>query len=125
MSSTTPPPSDGGPEYLDQSGGQPLPPSDDAGAGRAGRRTAVIAGGAVVCLALVGGGVWAAMSFLASGPQPAEALPASTIGYASVDLDPSGGQKIEAFRMISKFPAIEKELGGFDADDDILEKAFE
>ena len=65
------------------------------------------------------------MSFFATGAQPAEALPASTLGYASVDLDPSGGQKIEAFRMLEKFPAIEKELGGFDADDDLLEKVFE
>ena len=79
----------------------------------------------MVGLALVGGGVWAAMSFFGGGAQPAEALPAGTIGYASIDLDPSGGQKIEAFRMIQKFPAIEKELGGFDAEDDILAKAFE
>ena len=64
------------------------------------------------------------MSFFASGPQPSEVLPSSTIGYASVDLDPSGGQKIEAFRMLDKFPAIKKELNGFDADDDLLEKVF-
>ncbi|MEJ7795303.1 MAG: DUF3352 domain-containing protein [Nocardioides sp.] len=126
MSSTTPPPADpGGPEYLDQSGGQPVGSATEPGDARGGRRTALVAGGAVVGLALVGGGAWAAMSFFASGPQPAEALPAGTIGYASIDLDPSGGQKIEAFRMISKFPAIEKELDGLDADDDILAKAFE
>ncbi|HEX6148259.1 hypothetical protein [Nocardioides sp.] len=124
MSTTTPPPAGpGGPEYLEHGGGEPLGPSGDHGAG-GGRRTALVAGGAVAALLAVGGGVWAAMSFFASGPQPSEALPASTVGYASVDLDPSGGQKIEAFRMIEKFPALEKELGGFDADDDILEKVF-
>ncbi|MGZ5405299.1 MAG: DUF3352 domain-containing protein [Nocardioides sp.] len=126
MSSTTPPPADpGGPEYLDQTGGQPIGSAADSGDGHGGRRTALVAGGAAVGLALVGGGVWAAMSFFASGAQPAEALPTGTIGYASVDLDPSGGQKIEAFRMIQKFPAIEKELDGLNADDDILAKAFE
>jgi len=126
MSSTTPPPADsGGPEYLDQSGGQPVGSAADSADGRGGRRTALVAGGAVVGLALVGGGVWAAMSFFASGPQPSEALPAGTIGYASIDLDPSGGQKIEAFRMVEKFPAIKKELDGFDADDDILALMFE
>ena len=123
MASSTPPPDAGGPEYLDQSGGEPVGPSSSGSGG--GRRTALVAGGAVAGLVLVGGGVWAAMSFFASGPQPAEALPASTIGYASVDLDPSGGQKIEAFRMIQKFPALEKELDGLDADDDLLGKAFE
>lgn len=125
MSSTTPPPADpGGPEYLDQSGGDPVGAAEsDSGGG--GRRTALVAGGAVVALALVGGGAWAAMSFFSTGAQPADALPAGTIGYASIDLNPSGGQKIEAFRMIQKFPAIEKELDGFNADDDILAKAFE
>lgn len=122
MSSTTPPPTGpGGPEYLEQSGGDPATPTGSGG----GRRNALIAGGAIAGLALVGGGVWAAMSFFATGAQPAEALPAGTVGYASVDLDPSGGQKIEAFRMLQKFPAIEKELDGFDADDDFLAKAFE
>ncbi len=126
MSSTTPPPADsGGPEYLDQTSGDAVGPAAEARAGRGGRRTALVAGGSVVGLALVGGAVWAAMSFFATGTQPAEALPAGTLGYASVDLDPSGGQKIEAFRMIQKFPAIKKELGGLDADDDILAKAFE
>jgi hypothetical protein len=123
MSTTTPPPADpGGPEYLEQGGGEPVGPSSSGSGG--GRRTALIAGGAVAALLAVGGGVWAAMSFFASGPQAAEVLPASTVGYASVDLDPSGGQKIEAMRMIKKFPALEKELNGVDADDDLLEKVF-
>jgi hypothetical protein len=122
MSSTTPPP--GGPEYLDQSGGEPLEPTGpDTGSG-GGRRTTLVAGGVIAGLLVAGGGVWAAMSFFAGGPQPSEVLPSSTIGYASVDLDPSGAQKIEAFRMIEKFPAIKKELGGLDADDDLLEKVF-
>ncbi len=124
MSTTTPPPADpGGPEYLEQGGGEPIGPSGSASGG--GRRTALIAGGAVAALLAVGGGVWAAMSFFASGPQPAEVLPASTVGYASVDLDPSGSQKIEAMRMIKKFPALDKELNGLDADDDLLEKLFD
>lgn len=125
MSTTSPPPSSGGPEYLEPDGGEPVGSGSRGGGG--GRRTALVAGGAAVALAAVGGGVWAAMSFFATGSQPAEGLPASTIGYASVDLDPSGGQKIEAFRMMEKFPALkeELELDGFDADDDLLEKLFQ
>ena len=63
---------------------------------------------------------WAAWSFFATGPQPAEALPDSTIAYASIDLDPSGGQKIEALQTLKKFPAFEDEVG-LDTDDDIRE----
>ncbi len=124
MSSTTPPPS-GGPEFLDQSGGEPVGPDTSGSRSGGGRRTALVAGGAVVGLGLVGGAAWAAMSFFATGSQPAEALPAGTLGYASVDLDPSGGQKIAALEMIKKFPGLEKEIGGMDADDDLLAKAFE
>jgi hypothetical protein len=125
MSSTTPPPAGpGGPEFLEQGGGEPVGPATTK-TGRGGRRTAVVAGGAVLGLGLVGGGVWAAMSFFSTGTQPAEALPAGTIGYAAVDLDPSGGQKIEAMQMIKKFPALDAELNGVDADDDLLAKVFE
>lgn len=121
MSSSIPPQGPGQPEYLEQGSGAPL------GAGRpssGNRRTVLLAGGAVAGLLLVGGGVWAAMSFLGQGPQPAEALPASTLGYASVDLDPSGGQKIEAIQMLRKFPAFKDEIG-LDTDDDVREKIFD
>lgn len=122
MTSSTPPAgSQPGPEYLEQGGGAPLARQSRRGGGG---RKAFVAGAIVVGLAAVGGGVWAATSFLTSGPQPAEALPASTIGYASIDLDPSGGQKIEAFRMLNKFPAFEDKIG-LDADDDIKRAIFD
>ena len=72
----------------------------------------------------MGVGAWAAADFFATGAQPSEALPAATIGYASIDLDPSGGQKIEALRTLNKFPAFKEELG-LDADDDIRKALFE
>jgi hypothetical protein len=78
----------------------------------------------VVGLAAVGVGAWAAYSFLSTGPQPAEALPADTLAYASIDLDPSGGQKIEALRTLNKFPAFEDEVG-IGTEDDVLEAIFE
>ncbi len=123
MTSSMPPEgSQPGPEYLEQGGGAPL--ARERGSGGGGRRKAVLAGATVVGLAAVGAGVWAATSFFAAGAQPAEALPASTIGYASIDLDPSGGQKIEAFRMLNKFPAYKDEIG-LDADDDIKREIFD
>lgn len=109
---SSPPPS-GPPEYL---GGAP---ADSARSSR-GRRTTLAAVGGVLAVGVVGAGAWAAWSFFATGPQPAQALPASTLGYVSVDLDPSGGQKIEALRTLRKFPAF-KDNVDLDTDDDIRE----
>jgi hypothetical protein len=89
----------------------PLEPGDQLvtpAASPRSRRTALAAIGAVGVAAVVGGGVWVGQSFLARGPQPAEALPASTLGYASVDLDPSGSQKLEAADFLGAFPALGK-----------------
>lgn len=111
------------PEYLESGAGEPLrTPSDPTGGGR--RRTGWIVGGVVALVALVGAGAWAAWSFFATGPQPAEALPGSTIAYASVDLDPSGGQKIEALRTLRKFPAFKDHIG-LQTDDDVRQRIFE
>lgn len=117
-----PPPSGPPPEYLDSGAGRPLEPEPTAG--RSGLKKGLLVGGGVVGLAAVGVGAWAAVSFLATGPQPAEALPGDTLAYLSVDLDPSGGQKIEALRTLNKFPAFEDEVG-IDTDDDIRKAIFD
>ena len=112
------------PEYLESGSGRPID-AQPAGAGGGRRaRKGLLIGAGVAALALVGAGAWAAVSFFATGSQPAEALPADTLGYVAVDLDPSGGQKIEALRTLNKFPAFEDEVG-LDTDDDILEALFE
>jgi hypothetical protein len=127
VSSNVPPsgptPDAGGPEYLEHGGGAPYTRPDEPGSG-GGKRTAIIGGGVVAVLALAGAGVWAATSFFATGAQPAEALPDSTIAYVSIDLDPSGQQKIEALKMLRKFPAFKKEVG-LQTDDDLRKKLFE
>jgi len=122
MSEQQPP--SGTPEYLDSGGGSPIqpeatPPAAPSG-GRRGRRTWWIGGAAVVLLGL-GAGAWAALGFFHQGEQPAAALPASTIAYVSVDLDPSGGQKIDAFRTLNKFPAFKDEVG-IDSVDELRHK---
>ena len=75
-------------------------------------------------LAAVAVGAWAAYGFLTTGPQPAEALPADTLGYASIDLDPSGGQKIEALQTLNKFPAF-KDYVGINSDDDLRKEIYD
>ena len=122
---TGPPPSEpphqGPVEYLDSRGGDGLTSTPRSGNGR---RTAVVAVATTVGVAVVGGAAWAAWSFFSTGAQPAEALPASTLAYASIDLDPSGGQKIEALRTLKKFPAFEDNVG-LDTDDDVREWIFD
>lgn len=126
MSSTMPPDGPqqpgGAAEYLEQGSGSLLP--KDPATSAATRKRVLIGGGVLVGLAGVGAAAFAAYSFLASGPQPAEALPASTVGYVSLDLDPSGGQKIEAIRTLNKFPAFKEELD-LDTDDDVIKSFFE
>jgi hypothetical protein len=104
----------GTPEYLEYGSGAPIPPESVAPTepprGRRMRRAWWIGGG-VVALLGVGAGAWAALSFFERGAQPAEALPADTVAYLSIDLDPSGGQKIDAFRTLNKFPAFKDEVG--------------
>ncbi|QCW50434.1 DUF3352 domain-containing protein [Nocardioides dongxiaopingii] len=121
------PPPSGPPEFLDsgRSSG-PVPSSPADGARRpAGRRRAVIAGGAIAGIAAVGtGGYFAWSAYLATGPQPAEALPASTVAYVSVDLDPSGKQKLAALDALEKFPAFEENVD-VDRDDDLRQSLVE
>jgi hypothetical protein len=50
-------------------------------------------------------------------------LPASTFALVSVDLDPSGGQKVEAIRTLRKFPTF-REKSGLTPDSDPLRTLF-
>jgi hypothetical protein len=120
MSNTTPP-GPGGPEYLESSAGSPVASSERS---TDSRKRLLALGGLVGVMAVGGGAVWAASSFLGTGAQPAEAMPASSLGYVSIDLDPSGGQKIEAIKTLRKFPAFKEKIG-LETDDDLREKLFE
>ena len=92
---------------------------------RGSRRVAVITTVAVAVVAVLGGGAYAAYSFLnGGGPQPADVLPAGTVAVVSVDLDPSAGQKIAAIKSIRRFPALKRSLG-LEADDDLREYVFD
>lgn len=107
-------------EYLEQGGGSAAPASSGGGKGKG----VLLAGAGVAVLALAGAGTWAAVSFFGTDAQPAEALPADTLAYASIDVDPSGAQKIEAIKMLNKFPAIRDELK-MDSEDDARKRLFD
>ncbi len=122
MSTTPQGPS--GPEYLESSSGSPVAGSDRTSALASDNRKRLIVAGGLLGLLVVGGGAaWAASSFLSTGDQPAQALPAGAIGYLSVDLDPSGAQKLEAIRTLRKFPAFADNVD-LDTDDDLRERLF-
>src|SRR5690348_13237844 len=107
-----------------------FPPADSQtevlGTAPTGRnRAVVITVVAALVVAVLGGGAWAAYSFLSgAGPRPEEALPTSTVAVASIDLDPSAGQKIAAIKTIRKFPSLKKALG-LRADDDLRKFIFD
>jgi Protein of unknown function (DUF3352) len=80
------------------------------------RRTGLIAAVTTVAVLAAGVGGYAAWSaFNGGGSQPEDVLPASTIAFVKVDLDPSAGQKIELFKLLQKFPETAK-LQGTDKD---------
>ena len=118
--STTP----GNPEYLDGSGPGGSAHAVDHEPGNDNRKRLIALGVIVAGGAVVAGGAWAATSFFATGSQPAEVLPESTVAYFSVDLDPSGGQKIEAIKTLRKFPAFTDKIN-LETDDDLRERLFE
>jgi hypothetical protein len=118
VSSNIPPHGDA--EILDSSGGTPESAAKRGG----GRRNALIVGGILGAVAVVGGAAWAATWYFSSGAEAAEVLPASTLGYVQVNLDPSGDQKIEALKTLNKFPGFKDQLG-LDATDDIRKSLFE
>lgn len=115
MDTNLPGPGDREPEYLGD-GSPAAAGSEDTGAATTGppaprrRRTAILAASGLAVVAVVGVGGWGLAQFLSSGSSAASALPATTAAYLTVDLDPSGTQKIEAIRTLRKFPGIEKHL---------------
>lgn len=71
---------------------------------RSRTRAAVVAAAGLLTVGVAGAAV-AAGSFLSGGgTQPEDVLPAEAFGFVKVDLDPSAGQKLAAYRLAQKFP---------------------
>ncbi len=90
----------------------------DNGPKGGGKRLAVMGLGAAAIAAIVFGGGYVAYQQVlgGGGAQPESAIPANAIAFAKVDLDPSGGQKIDALRFIRKFPSAPADTKKDDAD---------
>ncbi|WP_100500057.1 hypothetical protein [Geodermatophilus chilensis] len=89
------------------------PPEPAHGARRA-RRGLVLAGAAAGAVVLGGAGYAAASYLSGGGPQPEEVLPADTLGFVKLDLDPAAGQKAAVASLLQEFPHLR--TGGDDGD---------
>jgi hypothetical protein len=117
MSSNDP----GEPEYL-EADQQPRP--EAARPRRSVRRTGIIAASAVAVVAAVGGGAYGVSQLMSGGDSAASAVPADAVAYATLDLDPSAAQKIEAVKIFRKFPSLRSELN-IGSRDDLRRTAFD
>lgn len=94
---------------------------------KGGHGKKIIAG--LTLVAVAAGGAVAAYAYTmlaSSGIQPERVLPANTVAFAKLDLDPAAGQKIAAYRLSTKFPAVSKGAADMDdAKDSILSKFFD
>ena len=102
---------------------RPPEQSDGAASGR-GRRTGLVAVVSLAVVAALGVGAYAMVQFFDGGSSPATAVPGSAIGYVSLDLDPSASQKIEAIKIMRKFPALKDELK-IGSRDDLRRRIFD
>jgi hypothetical protein len=75
------------------------------GAAAAVAVVAALAVGGMALVNVLGGG----------GTQPESVLPANAIAFAKLDLDPSAGQKVAAYRLASKFPETKSKVTSEDA----------
>lgn len=86
------------------------------------KRRGLLAGGIAAAVLVAGSGaVFAWQALDGGGTQPHEVLPADAIGYVRLDLDPSAGQKIQAFRLLQKFPLFTEATGITDENVDLRE----
>jgi hypothetical protein len=94
--------------------GLPPAPPEPADRARRARRGLVLAGAAAGALVLGGTGYAVASYLSGGGPQPEEVLPADTIAFVKLDLDPAANQKASVSSLLEKFPDLG--TGGDDGD---------
>ncbi len=110
------------PEFLGPD--SPAPDDTEPPRGGSGKRTGVVALAAVAVVAAVGAGAYGVVQLMSGGSSPATAVPADALGYVSLDLDPSASQKIEAVKIMRKFPGLRKQLD-IGSRDDLRKAVFD
>lgn len=95
-----------------QQGPEGFGPAEPAKKSRKGWIIAIASALAVVVLG--GGAVWAVGAIGGGGTQPHEVLPASSIAYVRLDLDPAANQKVALFQIARKFTVTKDTFQGDD-----------
>ncbi|HUR06163.1 MAG TPA: DUF3352 domain-containing protein [Nonomuraea sp.] len=95
-----------------QQGPEGFGPAEPAKKSRKGWIIAIASALAVVLLG--GGAVWAVGAIGGGGTQPHEVLPASSIAYVRLDLDPAANQKVALFQIARKFTVTKDTFRGED-----------
>lgn len=114
---------DQGPVYGSQGGASAPVPGEAAPRRRRGVLLAT--GGALAAVGLTTAGVLAFGALRGGGPQPEDIVPADALALVKLDLDPAGGQKISALRLMHKFPALSEALAGTNDQTDLRKLIFE
>lgn len=86
------------------------------------RRTWILGAAAAVLLVLFGGGGLAAYQVLnGGGVQPEQVVPAGTVAFFKIDLNPSASQKINTARLLHRLP----KMGGLTGSGDWRRQMFQ
>lgn len=98
--------------------------ADESPRPKSGRKRVIAGVGAAALVILGGAAAYGVVQFLDAGESAATAVPADALGYLSIDLDPSGGQKVAAYETMRKFPALKEQLN-LDSDEDARQWIFD
>ena len=105
-------------------GGQPHVQQWQPEPKRRGKLIPLVAVLAVLAV-ISGGGIFAYAKLNGGGHQPASVLPANSVAYARIDLNPSAGQRVAALRFLMKFPSAKEKIGLTSDNDDLRQKLFD
>ncbi|WP_157250196.1 DUF3352 domain-containing protein [Nonomuraea typhae] len=98
-----------------QEGPENFGPADPPARQGGSKKGWIIAGVAALAVLLFGGGTVFALSALGGGgTQPHEVLPANSIAYIRLDLDPAANQKVALFQLARKFTLTKDSFQGED-----------
>lgn len=91
-------------------GAQPWAPAGPPVPPKRSRRGIVVAASVAGAIVLGGAGVAVGAYLSGGGTQPEDVLPADTVGFVRIDLDPSLGQKIDLMSLLDRFPDVVAEV---------------
>lgn len=89
-------------------GGQPPAPREP----RSSKKPLIIGGAIGAGVLVLAGGAWAYSALAPASGGPEEAMPASAVLFAKIDLDPSADQKLAFLELQDKFPELAEQSDG-------------